>query len=177
MIQEKGYGNPENNSHIMVFANPQEAKLIQSWRAGKESRTGGPISSWDFIPSSNSFPYLTDKAIVGPLAPQDYNGLSVLGSYGPTWLVSSHFIPKKYVAVVASSGPNSENNPVGVRIHELPEHQGLRLIPGNHQNLPLIESFYTRCMGTGVRHRSAAVCYFVDAGSVYVKPSDAMIPV
>ena len=35
MIQDKGYGSPENGSHIIVFANPQEAKLIQSWELGK----------------------------------------------------------------------------------------------------------------------------------------------
>jgi hypothetical protein len=99
-----------------------------------------------------------------------------LGSYGPTWLAQSNFIPKNYVSVVATSGPNSENNAVGMRIHELPEHQGLKLIPGNHQNLPLVESFYTRCFGVGVRHRSAAVCIFVDPGTVYVPP-DSLIPV
>ena len=146
-IQDKGYGSPENGSHIIVFANPQEAKIIQSWRAGKESRPGGPVSSWDFIPSKASFPYLTDQQIVGELAPQDYGGLAVLGSFGPTWLVSSHFIPKNYVAVVASSGPNSDNNPVGVRIHELPEHQGLKLIPGNHQCLPLASIFRAAWLG------------------------------
>ena len=80
MIQDKGYGSPENGSHILVFANPQEAKLIQTWRAGKESRTGGPISTWDFVPSKASFPYLTDQQIVGEIAPEDYGGLAVLGS-------------------------------------------------------------------------------------------------
>src|SRR4029077_4271333 len=52
MITDKGYGvNP--GSHLLIFANPQEADLIQGWRAGKESRTGGPVCKFDYIPSTN----------------------------------------------------------------------------------------------------------------------------
>jgi hypothetical protein len=176
MIQDKGYGvNP--GSHLLIFANPQEADLIQGWRAGKESRTGGPVCKFDYIPSQNSFPYLSDQQIVGQTAPTDYNGLEVLGSYGPMYLTQSHFIPKGYLIVAATSGPNSDNNAVGVRVHELPEHQGLRLLPGSQPGYPLINSFYSRCMGTGVRHRSAAVCVQVTASSAYTKPAHSSIPV
>jgi hypothetical protein len=175
MIQDKGYGI--NNSHLLVFANPQESELIQGCRAGKESRTGGPVAKFDYIPSKNSFPYLTDQNIVGETAPTDYNGLEILGSYGPMYLTQSHFVPKGYLIVAATSGPNSENNTVGVRVHELPEHQGLRLLPGSQPGYPLINSFYTRCFGTGVRHRSAAVAIQVTAGTTYTKPPDSAIPV
>ena len=177
MIRDKGYGLG-NGSHLVIFANPRESTLIPQWRAGKESRTGGPVSAWDFIPSkASSFPYLTDKAIVGETAPVDYNGLEILGSLGPTWLSESHFIPPGYVLVAATSGPGAENNAAGVREHELPEHQGLKLIPGDRPGYPLINSFYSRCFGTGVRHRGAAVAIQVTANATYSAPSASAIPV
>ena len=64
MIRDKGYGTG-NGSHLVNFANPQESTLVQQGRAGKESPTGGPISVWDYIPSKNTFPYLSDQQIVG----------------------------------------------------------------------------------------------------------------
>ena len=177
MIRDKVYGLG-NGSHLVIFANPRESTLIPQWRAGKESRTGGPVSAWDFIPSkASSFPYLTDKAIVGETAPVDYNGLEILGSLGPTWLSESHFIPPGYVLVAATSGPGAENNAAGVREHELPEHQGLKLIPGDRPGYPLINSFYSRCFGTGVRHRGAAVAIQVTANATYSAPSASAIPV
>ena len=176
LIRGKGYGLG-GGSRIVIFANPQEAKLITQWRAGKESRSGGPVSTWDFIPSQASFPYLTDQQIVGQLAPTDYNGLEILGSYGPTWVTESNWIPKNYVLVAATSGPGSENNPVGMRVHPLPEWQGLRILPGNQSGYPLIDSFLTRGFGVGVSHRGSAVAIFVDAGSSYVAPPASAIPV
>jgi hypothetical protein len=107
----------------------------------------------------------------------DYNGLEILGSLGPTWLSESNFIPPGYVLVAATSGPGSDSNVAGMREHELPEHDGLKLIPGDRPGYPLINSFYARCMGTGVRHRGAAVAIQVTAGATYSKPPDSAIPV
>ena len=55
-----------------------------------------------------------------------------------------------------SGGPGSPNNPVAVRQHPNPAYQGLRVIPGHWANYPLIESFFARSVGVGVRHRGAA---------------------
>jgi hypothetical protein len=177
MLKEKGYGLPENNSHILILANPTESLQIQAWRAGKESRgVGSPVSTWDFIPSSNSFPYLTDKAIVGPLAPTDFNGLAILGSLGPTWLFESHAIPAGWVIVTATSGPGAQNNPVGVRVHPDKAYQGLRLLPGNQAGYPLVDGFYQRGFGTGIRHRGAAVCLQCTTNASYAPPPNSSIP-
>jgi hypothetical protein len=133
MIRDKGYGVGDN-SHLIIFANPAQSAQIQQWRANVESRPGGPKSVWDFIPSKNSFPYLSDSQIVGETAPTDYNGLEILGSLGPCWLSESHFIPPNYVLVAATSGPGSPNNVCGMREHILPDYQNLRLIPGNQDS-------------------------------------------
>jgi len=55
LLVRKGYGT-HTGSRILVLANPDEAELIMSWRAGHESRpeegaeTSGPIAKYDFIP-------------------------------------------------------------------------------------------------------------------------------
>ncbi|UEA26190.1 hypothetical protein LK464_09500 [Mycobacteroides abscessus subsp. abscessus] len=175
LIRVKGYGL-DSPSQLLIIANPVESELIQTWRSGKESRSGGPIAKHDFIPSVKAPPYLQPENIVGQPISGDYYGREVLGSYGPAWLLETSFVPAGYVAVVASGGPNSERNVVGMR--ELPNtaYQGLRTIPGNFQGFPLIDAFYQRSFGVGVRQRGAAVCLQVTAGSTYTAPT-ALIPV
>ena len=50
----------------------------------------------------------------------------------------------------------SPNNPVAVRQHQNVAYQGLRAIPGHWSGYPLIDSFFARGVGVGVRHRGAA---------------------
>lgn len=171
----KGYGRV-NNARILILANPIQAEAITTWRAGKESRvavspeTSGLVAKWDFVPSTDAPPYLTDQNIVGQVAPAEFAGLKVLGSYGEAWVIPSNLIPQGYVAVVATSGPNSTANAVGVRIHPNSAYQGLRLIPGRDQRYPLIEAYAARSFGVGVRHRSSAVCIRLTTGS-YTGPT------
>lgn len=98
--------------------------MIQGWRAGVDSRTGGPKAKYDFIPSSNAPPFLTNENVVGAIPPPDYNGLKVQGAYGKSWLIETNYVPAGYVAVVASGGPGSPDNPVAVRQHQNVAYQG-----------------------------------------------------
>lgn len=175
LVRAKGFGL-DSLSQLLILANPVESELIQTWRSGKESRSGGPIAKHDFIPSVKAPPYLQPENIVGQPISGDYYGREVLGSYGPAWLLETSFVPANYVAVVASGGPNSERNVVGMR--ELPNaaYQGLRTIPGNQLGYPLQDSYFQRSFGVGVRQRGAAVCLQVTAGSTYTAPT-ALIPV
>ncbi|AWG64789.1 hypothetical protein DDT46_13955 [Mycobacteroides abscessus] len=175
LIRIKGYGL-DSSSQLLVIANPVESELIQTWRSGKESRSGGPLAKHDYIPSVKAPPYLQPDSIVGQPISGDYYGREVLGSYGPAWLLETPFVPAGYVAIVASGGPNSERNVVGMR--ELPNtaYQGLRTIPGNQLGYPLQDSFFQRSFGVGVRQRGAAVCLQVTAGSTYTAPT-SLIPV
>ena len=122
-ITEHGYGQNDTNSQLLVLANSDETELIQGWRAGEESRpkegaeTTGPKAKFSFIPSIAAPPYLTPDNLVGTPAPAQFGGLNVLGSYGPAYVVENNFVPSGYVAVIATNGPGSVFNPVGVRQH------------------------------------------------------------
>ncbi|MFC9790858.1 hypothetical protein [Rhodococcus sp. NPDC127528] len=169
-VTGKGYGR-QRGSQLLILANPTEGEQIQMWKRGVESRPGGPLPKYDFIPSASAPAYLTDDNIVGQVAPGTYNDLPVAGSYGPAWLIESQFVPLGYIAVVASGGPNSDTNPVAFREHMNESYRGLRVIPGRDQRYPLQDSFFARGFGTGVRHRGAAAVLQVTTGSTYTAPS------
>ncbi|UJL28874.1 hypothetical protein HZU38_29505 [Mycolicibacterium vanbaalenii] len=170
LIKVKGYG--QVGTTMLVLANPDDvdASLMTSWRAGVEYRTGGPKPKWDFIPSALMPAWIGQEEIHGPIPASDYNGLQVWGSYNSALLIQSNFVPLGYVAVVASGGPNSDMNPVAFREHPNPAYQGLRHIPGNGP-YPLQDSFFVRGFGTGVRHRSAAVCMKITTNPIYTAPA------
>jgi hypothetical protein len=172
----KGFGT-QTNAQILIFANPDESELIQSWRAGEQSRpaegaeTTGPVARYDFIPARNAPPFLTPAGeLVGEQVPGEYNGVKVEGSYGPAMLVQSDFVPPEYVLVTASYGKNSPYNPVAFREHPNAAYRGLRLIPGPWTGYPVIESFAARGCGVGSRHRGGAVAIQVTTDATYTAP-------
>ncbi|NKR27515.1 hypothetical protein GS479_19360 [Rhodococcus hoagii] len=169
-VRSKGFGI-RAGSQLLVLCNDTENEIISTFRAGQE--TGGVESRFDFIPSATAPAYLTSETIIGQVAPGEFGGLEVSGSYGPAWVIPSQFIPAGYIAVVASGGPNSSLNPVAFRQHVNPAYQGLRMLPGRDQRYPLIESHYQRSFGTGVRYRGAACIVQVTPGNIYTPPSDA----
>lgn len=167
-VRSKGFGI-NVGTRLIVLCHPAEAEEISTFRAGQEAN--GVISKHDFIPSASAPAYLTAENVVGQVAPGEFGGLEVLGSYGPAWILPSYFVPQGYLAVVATGGPNSSLNPVAFRQHENPAYQGLRMIPGRDQRYPLQDSFFQRSFGCGVRYRSAACVVQVTPGSVYAAPS------
>jgi hypothetical protein len=94
----------------------------------------------------------------------------VSGSYGDVWILPVEFMPPTYLVMAATNGPNSPLNPIGFREHPRTDQQGLRLLPGNQQKYPLIDSYYCRGFGTGVRHRGAAVVMQITASASYTAP-------
>lgn len=168
-IQGKGYGR-STGSQIMIIANAVDGKYIRSWRAGVESRPSGPKAAYSFIQSAGAPARLEPANIIGAIAPSDFAGLPVEGSYGPAWLVETEFMPAGWVLVVATSGPNSPNNAVGMREHPNERYRGLRTVPGNFNGYPLADYFLTRQVGVGVRHRGAAVAIQVTASPTYTAP-------
>ena len=54
---------------------------------------------------------------------------------------------------------------VGLREHVNTSLRGLRLVKGPNPDYPLIDSFYQRGFGTGVRQRGGAVVMKITAGS------------
>lgn len=172
-ITLKGYGT-RPGSQLIILANPTEGEAIQGWRAGVESRPGGPKAKWDFVPSSNAPAWISAENIHGAIPPAEHpgTGLKVQGAYGKAWLIESNYIPGGYVAVVATGGNDSPDNVIGLR--EFPDSawQGLRMIPGPLH--PIQDHYYQRAFGVGVRHRGAASVLQVGEGSTYVTPTIAV---
>lgn len=171
-VTEHGYGM-DPGSRLIAFMNPDEADEVSAFKAGIENNNT-VVAKHDFIPSQGAPAYLQPDNIVGEVAPAQYQGLKIDGSYGPLWVVRSQYIPSKYVLVVATSGANSPNNAVSVRQHTNAAYQGLRTIPGVRPGYPLQDSFWARCIGVGTRHRGAAVVTQIKTTGAYEAPSIPM---
>lgn len=170
LVREHGYGLTAG-SRILVFASENYCDQILSWRKGFPSRTDGPVAKFDGIPSADAPPYLTSDFIVGQTPPAEWKNVRVMGSYGHALIVPHVLIPDGYILTVATSGPNSADNVVGMRHHPNSAYQGLRAIPGKHVGYPLIDAFYQRSFGVGVRHRGAAVAMQIKASGSYEPPT------
>lgn len=168
-VREHGYGSTKP-AQLILLVHPDDLELsgLTAARAGVTVSTVTP--KHDFIVSSSAPAFLTAEHIEGTKPPAEYNGLPVVGSYGGAFVVQSFFIPKGYVALVASSGPNDPDNPIAVREHEDADYRGLRLIPGGRGQYPLIDAFFARSIGVGVRHRGAAVVCQLNSSS-YTEPT------
>ena len=169
-ITEHGYGRfGSQGGQLIILAHPNQVEDMTFWRAGVEY-AAGKVPKFDFVPSQAAPAYFTTEHLVGAVAPTEFEGLRVLGSYGDAWLIESHYVPAGYVIVAATSGLDSDRNPVGFREHPNPSYQGLRQIPGRGP-YPLQDSFYVRGFGVGVRHRGAAVVMQVTNSSTYTAPT------
>lgn len=169
LLRRKGFGVGAG-SQILIIAGPAEAEAIQTWRAGEEN-ANSQTAKFDFLPSSSAPPFIREGTLIGTAAPNEYEGLPILGSYGHGWLHECPIMPTKYVLVVATSGANAETNVCGFREHPDAAWQGLKQIPGNWSQYPLAESFWTRAFGVGVRNRGAAVALHCVADDEYVAPT------
>ncbi|MFA4083452.1 hypothetical protein ONA92_17285 [Mycobacteroides salmoniphilum] len=170
-IRHHGYGSTQS-AQFILFAHPDdvESANVTAWRAGVEYRSGAVKPNFDFIVSSTAPAFLTAEHVQGTPPPPDYAGIPVLGSYAGALVIQSYFIPKGWAAVVASGGPGSDVNPVALREHHDPNYQGLRHIPGGAP-YPLQDSFFARTLGTGVRHRGAALCMQISTNASYTAPT------
>ena len=173
-IIHHGYGMSAD-SQILIFANPTDGQYIQTWRVGQESRpSSGVKAKYDFVKSPIAPAFMTAEHIQGRQAPGDFHDLPVQGSYGRAFLIETNYVPAGWVIVAASGGPDADINPVALRSHTDPAYQGLLRIPGNGR-YPLVESFFHRDVGAGIRHRSAAVAIQITASPTYSAPSDSAI--
>lgn len=74
---------------------------------------------------------------------------------------------------IVSDGDDSVANPIDIREHENADLRGMRLIRGRaNQDYPLIDSFYGRAFGTGIRHRGAGAVMQVTTNSTYTPPAE-----
>lgn len=158
-----GYG-PQNGTKLVLWVNRQEGKIIRSMRV-----TGG--ATYDFIPSDGvggGVAIAFNGGIVG--RPQG-EVPGQIGTYGPWHVVEEEYIPAGYIVALAAGGPDNLTNPIGIREHANPAYQGLKVIPGQRSQYPLIDSFYRRGFGVGVRQRGAGIVSQVTTSGTYTVPA------
>jgi hypothetical protein len=163
-VEHHGYGLRTNGDRIVVLADQFQAKRIASFRRGD---AGG--ASYDFIPANDAPAFITDESIVGSRPPGEFNGLRVIGSYGDAWIVQHEYVPTNYVVAVATGGAGSERNPLAFREHKRSELRGFKQIAGGG-TYPLVDSYYVRGFGVGVRHRGGAAVMQVTTSATYTAP-------
>lgn len=166
-ISEHGFGQ-ENGVTLVACVNSAQGKKIQTFR----QETG---STYDFIPATGQPGILLDTrdtVVVGQERPgNSYQGLNVIGKYGNVLIVQDDLFPVGYVLMFGTSGDANLMNPVGIREHSRPELRGLRLVKGATPDYPLIDSFYNRGIGTGIRQRGGAAIMQIKASGSYTPPA------
>jgi hypothetical protein len=162
-LDHHGYGVDNGYNHVL-WVNPQEEAIIRTFRVA----TG---ATWDFLqtaPYGGGIVQATDTRIVGQPT-GTYRGQT--GTYGPWHVVKEDYIPAGYLVGLVSGGVDNIGNPIGLREHKNPRYRGLKVLPGNNNDYPLIESFFQRGIGTGIRHRGAGVLCQVTSSDTYTIPA------
>lgn len=165
-LDHHGYTMLAGYRHVL-WVNTQEYNIIKTWRVA-----GG--ATWDFIPDDT-------RTGGGVFVPDGSGGRYVgapqgtvpgqVGTYGPWHVVLEDYVPAGYLVGLVSGGPDNITNPIGLREHQNPAYRGLQVIPGNRNGYPLIESFFQRGLGTGIRQRGAGVVAQVSGSGTYTVPA------
>jgi len=164
-LSHHGYSWQEGSA-VILMVNSAQMATIRGFRAGVSG------AEYDFITAQSAPSWqLTDDDIInlvdrpGSAPPGTFQGLAVEGRYGPMLVVQDDSIPAGYMFMYASGGSLNAQNLVGVREHANASLRGLRLVKGPDPDYPLIDSYYQRGFGTGVRQRGAAVVMKITAGA------------
>ena len=159
-----GYGK-QNGGTLVLMVNRTEGNVIRQYRVA----TG---ASYDFIPAQGAPAFLLPgMGIEGGRPASSFKGLDVIGSYGPWTIVQEDYIPAGYVLAFSTGGEGQASNPVGFREHANSSARGLQLVKGAQPDYPLIDSYYRRGFGTGVRHRGAGIVMQVTVSGTYTIPT------
>lgn len=171
LIAEHGYSAQAGTSFLLL-ANKAETDAIRTFRRGVVNNNGA-TAGYDFIPSATQPAMILPNAegLLGSQPASTFGGLAVIGSYGFWNVVEEDYIPAGYLVGVGYGGRFNLGNPVGLRQHANPAMQGLRIIAGNNQRYPLVDGFYARSFGTGVRQRGGAAIMQIKASGSYDIPS------
>jgi len=170
-IAEHGYGLEAGTTFVWL-GNKAEIKEIKKFKSGVANNNGA-IANYDYIPAPNQPTMIVpnEAGLLGSRPPTSWNGLPVTGSYGDILIIEEPYIPVGYSVLFGTGGEGDLQNLVGLREHANPAYRGLRLIAGNQQRYPLVDSYYARAFGTGVRQRAGAVIMQYSAPGAYVIPN------
>lgn len=165
LIREHGYTSA-NGYNIITMINEAQEGTVRNFRSTANGGTG----TYDFIPSAATPALLlpTDLRTVGSAPPGSLRGMEVVGAYWETTVVKNSFIPAGYVFSFVTGGPENIQNPIAIREHPNAGLRGLRLVKGRTPDYPLIDSFYNRGFGTGIRRRGAGAVLQITGGAYTV---------
>lgn len=166
-LRHHGYGS-QQGATLLLLANSQDIANMRSFRVANGD-------SYDFIPAAGTPPALLpppDVRLQGAQPPAQFQGLDVAGRYGKWLVIEEDYMPAGYMLGFATGGEMQATNPVGIRQHVNAGLRGLRLVKGRVADYPLIDSFYQRGFGTGVRHRGAGIVMQITANPAYTVPAD-----
>lgn len=160
-----GY-NLQGGYRLILWVNEQEANVIRGFKTANGDQ-------FDFVPN----PALYGGKVWVPNDGQYVGGPQgvvpgEIGTYGPFHIVQEAYIPAGYMVALASGGAANLGNPVGLREHTNPAYRGLKIIPGQRSDYPLLDSFYRRGLGTGIRHRGGGAIMQVTANASYSIPAN-----
>ncbi|QBJ04731.1 major capsid protein [Mycobacterium phage Delton] len=170
-IREHGY-TEENGTQLIAFAHKAEIQEVRRFRFG-QTNNNSAVANYDFVQSQGESPLYLPNAdgLLGKQPQSMWKGLRVKGSYDDVLWIEEPTMPAGYVLFLATGGTLAQQNLVGLREHEDAAWRGLRQIPGNQTRYPLIDSFYQRSFGTGIRQRGGAVVLQVKASGTYDIPT------
>lgn len=161
---------------IVVMINSAQAPTIKQFRMADATHTGDTYGDWDFIPATgvnvNAQLLQSNTVILGQQPSNVLGDLDVIGSYGDALIVVNDYIPAGYVFCFATGGKANLTNPIGIRQHQNAQLQGMRLVKGPQADYPLIDSYYVRGMGVGIRQRGAGAILQVVTGTTYTPPTN-----
>jgi hypothetical protein len=171
LLTEHGYSRSNGYSLVLMINEAQE-NAIRQFRSTANGGTG----MFDFVPAQGTSPLLLpvdvrldDNGVTRP--PATLRGMDVVGAYSQMTIVKNEYIPAGYMFLFATGGPENIQNPIAVREHPNAGLRGLRLVKGRTPDYPLIDSFYQRGFGTGVRHRGAGAVMQIVASATYTVPA------
>lgn len=146
--------------NVVILMNPTDsAATIERYVRNTVFSTSTVTSTFDFIPSTGQNLVMQlppGFTLVGGIPQNTFAGLDVAGTWGQYLIVKDAQIPSGYMVAVATAGRSVNTNIVGVREHANASLRGLVLRPGNNQNYPIIDSYFIRGLGSGVRLRGGA---------------------
>lgn len=166
-LRHHGYDKTNGVTQVLLV-NSREGKVIRQFRQAAGD-------TYDFIPATSEPQDLILEAtqtISGGRPGPSYGGLNVIGKYGDVLIIEDDLFPVGYVVIVGTGGRQNLNNPVGLRQHKNAALRGMRLVKGRDADYPLIDSFYNRGVGTGIRQRGGSAVMQITANASYSAPTE-----
>lgn len=164
-----GYGM-ENGYRQVVLVHSSQVPTIRTFKSVANGGTG----TYDFIPAQGSpgtILTVNQQVFGAGQVSNTLDGLTVVGSYGPLYVVQEDWLPTDYIFAFCTGGSLSIGNPIGIREHQNQGLRGMRLVKGKQADYPLIDSFWNTGFGTGVRQRAAGMVMQITTNGSYTIPT------